>query len=93
VSGLHPAQPFPQAAKAEVNNPQPRANLRKVTTTIREKRLKAVGELPHWEELRVLGAATKDASLAHLSDRLLELEASVKARGGTCTGRAITDCP
>ncbi|GGS28928.1 iron-sulfur cluster-binding protein [Deinococcus knuensis] len=82
VSGLHPKQPFPQAAKAEVNNPQLRANLRKVTTTIREKRLKAVGELPHWEELRVLGAATKDEALANLSDRLLELESSVRARGG-----------
>ncbi|MGI8746952.1 MAG: lactate utilization protein B, partial [Deinococcus sp.] len=50
--------------------------------TIREKRLRAVGELPHWEELRVLGEATKDATLANLSDRLLQLEASVKERGG-----------
>ena len=73
MSGLHPKRPFPEAAREQVNNPQLRANLRKVTNTIREKRLKAVGELPHWEELRVLGAATKDASLANLGDRLLEL--------------------
>ncbi|MBB5375749.1 L-lactate dehydrogenase complex protein LldF [Deinococcus metalli] len=82
MSGLHPPRPFPQAARDAVNSPQLRANLRKVTTTIRDKRLRAVGELPHWEELRRLGAATKDASLANLSDRLLELEASVRARGG-----------
>ncbi|WP_309570329.1 lactate utilization protein B [Deinococcus sp.] len=82
MSGLHPAKPFPEAAKSEVNNPQLRANLRKVTNTIREKRLRALGELPHWEELRVLAAATKDASLANLGDRLLELEASIRARGG-----------
>ncbi|WP_240741765.1 lactate utilization protein B [Deinococcus sp. KSM4-11] len=82
MSGLHPSRPFPEAAREAVGNPQLRANLRKVTNTIREKRLRAVEELPHWEELRQLGAATKDASLANLSDRLLELEASVVARGG-----------
>ena len=81
-SGLRPAQPFPAAARAEVQRPQLRANLRKVTHTIRDKRARAVAELPHWEELRALGAATKDASLAGLSERLLELEASVRARGG-----------
>ncbi|WP_291425179.1 lactate utilization protein B [Deinococcus sp.] len=82
MSGLHPAQPFPEAAREQVNQPQLRANLRKVTHTIREKRLRATQELPHWEELRQLGEATKDASLADLSNRLLTLEASVKARGG-----------
>ena len=82
MSGLHPPLPFPEAAKEKVNQPQLRANLRNVTQTIREKRLRAVGELPHWEELRVLGAATKDAALANLSERLLQLEASVQARGG-----------
>ncbi|GGO37367.1 lactate utilization protein B [Deinococcus humi] len=82
MSGLHPPKPFPEAARDKVSQPQLRANLRKVTHTIREKRLRAVGEVPHWEELRVLGEATKDATLANLSDRLLQLEASVKARGG-----------
>ncbi len=82
MSGLHPPKPFPEAARDKVNQPQLRANLRKATHTIREKRLRAVGELPHWEALRVLGEATKDATLANLSDRLLALEASVKARGG-----------
>ncbi|WP_278913831.1 lactate utilization protein B [Deinococcus wulumuqiensis] len=80
--GLHPAQPFPQAAREQVLKAQLRANLRKVTHTIRDKRANVVAELPHWEQLRDLGAATKDASLANLSDRLLELEQSVRARGG-----------
>lgn len=80
--GLHPAQPFPAAAREQVVKAQLRANLRKVTTTIRAKRAKVVEELPHWEQLRTLGAATKDASLVNLSDRLLQLEQSVRARGG-----------
>ncbi|SEI59121.1 L-lactate dehydrogenase complex protein LldF [Deinococcus reticulitermitis] len=80
--GLHPAQPFPEAAREQVVKAQLRANLRQVTTTIRAKRASAVDELPHWEALRTLGAATKDASLAKLSERLLQLERSVKARGG-----------
>ncbi|WP_414656594.1 lactate utilization protein B [Deinococcus sp. VB343] len=80
--GLHPAQPFPKAAREQVLKAQLRANLRKVTHTIRDKRANVVAELPHWEGLRDLGAATKDASLAQLSDRLLQLEQSVKARGG-----------
>lgn len=80
--GLHPAQPFPAAAREQVVKAQLRANLRKVTTTIRAKRANVVEELPHWEQLRTLGAATKDASLVNLSDRLLQLEQSVRARGG-----------
>jgi len=80
--GLHPAQPFPAAAHEQVVKAQLRANLRKVTTTIRAKRANVVEELPHWEQLRTLGAATKDASLVNLSDRLLQLEQSVRARGG-----------
>ncbi len=82
MSGLHPQLPFPEAAKSELLSAQLRSNLRKVTHTIREKRLSAVAELPYWEELRVLGEATKNEALAHLSDHLLELEKNVKARGG-----------
>lgn len=82
MSGLHPRESFPKAAAEYVNQPQMRANLRKVTHAIREKRQEAVSELPYWQQLRDLGAATKDDSLVNLSDRLLELEKSVKARGG-----------
>ncbi|ADY27374.1 Lactate utilization protein B/C (plasmid) [Deinococcus proteolyticus MRP] len=82
MSGLHPKAPFPKAAEASVNQPQLRANLRKVTHTIRAKRAAVVAELPYWEQLRQLGAATKDDSLVNLSDRLLELERNVQARGG-----------
>lgn len=80
--GLHPAEAFPEAARHEVLKPQQRANLRNVTHTIRAKRANVVGELPYWQQLRDLGAATRDASLANLSERLLQLEASVRARGG-----------
>lgn len=61
--GLHPAQPFPKAAREQVLKAQLRANLRKVTYTIRDKRANVVAELPHWEGLRDLGAATKNATM------------------------------
>ncbi|WP_349774843.1 LutB/LldF family L-lactate oxidation iron-sulfur protein [Deinococcus taeanensis] len=59
-----------------------RRNLRHATTTIRDKRLRAVEELPDWEGLRDEGAALKDHALANLSEALLDLEAAVTARGG-----------
>ncbi|WP_394649114.1 lactate utilization protein B [uncultured Deinococcus sp.] len=80
--GLHPAEPFPVAAHEQVGRAQMRANLRNVTGAIRAKRANVVGEMPHWEQLRDLGAALKDDTLADLPDRLLQLERSVQARGG-----------
>ncbi|WP_433961780.1 lactate utilization protein B [Deinococcus sonorensis] len=60
-----------------------RRNLRHATTTIREKRERAVAEVPDWERLRDRGAAIKDATLSDLAEQLLTLEASVTRAGGT----------
>ena len=73
---------FPAAARVTLANAQLRRNLGKATTTIRAKRLRAVGELPDWEELRDAGAAIKARAMATLPEQLERLEASVRARGG-----------
>jgi L-lactate dehydrogenase complex protein LldF len=74
--------PFPLAAKAALDDAQLRRNLGRATRTIREKRLRAVAELPDWEELREAGRALKERTLRHLDRHLLQLEASVQAAGG-----------
>ena len=73
---------FPKLAQAELGNAQLRANLARATTTIREKRLRVVKELPDWEELRSAGAAIKDYVLDHLDELATELESNVTRRGG-----------
>ncbi|WP_309080616.1 LutB/LldF family L-lactate oxidation iron-sulfur protein [Zhihengliuella sp.] len=80
---LHAELPFPKAARAELTNPQLRANLRHATHTIRDKRLRVVGELPDWEDLRQAGADTKNAAMANLPALLEEFERNFTARGGT----------
>jgi L-lactate dehydrogenase complex protein LldF len=74
--------PFPTAAKAALADAQLRANLGRATTTIREKRARAVGEVEDWEQLRLAGAAIKDDVLARLPELLDELERNVTAAGG-----------
>ena len=74
--------PFPTLAKAALADAQLRANLAHATTTIRNKRLKVVGELDDWEELRSAGAAIKDYALDHLDELCAQLEENVVAHGG-----------
>ncbi len=74
--------PFPTLAKTALGDAQLRANLAHATTTIRDKRLRVVGELDDWEELRSAGAAIKDYSLDHLDELCVELEKNVVAHGG-----------
>jgi L-lactate dehydrogenase complex protein LldF len=76
-------RPFPEAAREELRNEQLRVNLRHATTSIRDKRARAVGELPDWDELREAGRAIKDRTLARLDQYLVELEQAVQQRGGT----------
>jgi L-lactate dehydrogenase complex protein LldF len=76
------ASGFPQAARAELANPQLRANLAKATSTIRAKRARVVAELPDWEELRDAGAAIKAHAMATLPEQLELLERNVVAAGG-----------
>ncbi len=74
---------FPRAARDAVNDPVLRANLRRATHTIRDKRARAVAELGDWEQLREAGKRIKDVTLRHLDRYLLELEENVTAAGGT----------
>ncbi|HTF06874.1 MAG TPA: lactate utilization protein B [Asanoa sp.] len=75
--------PFPTAARRELGDEQLRRNLRKATHTIRDKRLRVIGEVPDWELLRVAGAAIKDDVLARLPSLLSEFEAAATAAGAT----------
>jgi L-lactate dehydrogenase complex protein LldF len=76
-------RPFPAAARDELGDAQLRANLRKATHTIRDKRLQVVGEVPDWEALRRSGAAVKDDVLARLPELLERFEAAATAAGAT----------
>ena len=73
---------FPKAAHDALQDTQLRRNLKHATTTIRDKRLKAVAELDDWETLRLAGSQIKDRVMRHLDEYLLQLEASVTAAGG-----------
>ncbi|GAB7048025.1 LutB/LldF family L-lactate oxidation iron-sulfur protein [Catenuloplanes indicus] len=74
-------KPFPDAARLELDDAQLRANLRRATHTIRDKRLRVVGEVDDWEALRRAGAAIKDDVLARLPELLEQFEASVTRAG------------
>jgi len=74
--------PFPEAARTALADPQLRANLRRATTTIRDKRSRVVAEREDWEELRLAGAAIKDEVLRDLPAMLERLERAVVAAGG-----------
>jgi L-lactate dehydrogenase complex protein LldF len=73
---------FPAAARETLRDAQLRRNLGKATTTIRAKRLGAIGELPDWEALRDAGAAIKARAMATLPEQLERLEESVTRAGG-----------
>jgi iron-sulfur cluster protein len=73
--------PFPQAARLALGDSQLRHNLAHATATIRDKRARVVAEVKQWEELRVAGAAVKEAALRDLATQLERLEASLVARG------------
>ena len=73
---------FPVAARSALRDGQLRTNLARATTTIRDKRLRAIAELDDWEQLRLAGAAIKDDVLARLPELLLQLEERVTAAGG-----------
>ena len=74
---------FPEAARTALADTQQRRNLRHATQTIRAKRAGVVAELPHWEDLRLAGAAAKDEALHHLADYLLQLEERLTEAGAT----------
>ncbi|GGW80488.1 LutB/LldF family L-lactate oxidation iron-sulfur protein [Streptomyces caelestis] len=73
---------FPEAARAALADTRLRANLRRATGTIRDKRLAVAAELEDWEELREAAATIKRRTLRHLDHHLLRLEKAVTAAGG-----------
>jgi L-lactate dehydrogenase complex protein LldF len=75
--------PFPAAAAGALADHQLRANLRRATRTIRDRRAEAVGEMPDWEELRSAGERIKRTAIRHLDRHLEELERSIERAGGT----------
>ncbi|MER1996497.1 MAG: LutB/LldF family L-lactate oxidation iron-sulfur protein [Arthrobacter sp.] len=79
---LNAVDSFPAAARRELGNAQLRANLEHATRTIRDKRLRVVGELPDWEDLRSAGSAVKESVMARLPELLEEFEKNFTARGG-----------
>ncbi len=74
---------FPEAAREALKDTQLRANLKRATGTIRDKRLAVAAELDDWEELRESAAAIKKRTARHLDRYLVALEESVTAAGGT----------
>ncbi|GAA1171703.1 L-lactate dehydrogenase complex protein LldF [Kitasatospora gansuensis] len=74
---------FPEAAREALKDSQLRANLKRATGTIRDKRLAVASELDDWEALREAGAAIKKRTARHLDRYLVQLEESVTAAGGT----------
>ncbi|MFE9566349.1 lactate utilization protein B [Streptomyces sp. NPDC006487] len=77
------APSFPTAARTALADGRLRTNLRRATTTIRDRRLGVTAELDDWEELREAGEAVKRTTLRHLDHHLLRLEESVTTAGGT----------
>ena len=73
---------FPKAAHDAVSDTQLRRNMGHATRTIREKRQRAVDELPDWDALRDAGRAIKNRVQRHLPHYLTQLEESVVRAGG-----------
>ena len=72
---------FPKAAKEALANTQQRRNLAHATGVIRAKRARVVGELPHWEDLRLAGSQAKDEMMTHLAAYLEQLETNLVRNG------------
>src|SRR3954453_23191944 len=73
---------FQTAAREALADSQLRRNPGKATTLIREKRLRAVSELPDWEALRDAGEAIKASTMARLPELLEQFESRVVEAGG-----------
>ena len=74
---------FPEAARAALGDTQLRHNLAHATHTIRDKRARVVAEVEDWEDLRVAGAAVKEAALRDLATHLELLETRLTEAGAT----------
>jgi len=82
VGKTEAAEAFPVAAKSALENNQLRANVRRATDTIRNKRALRVEEMPDWQELRQAASDIKQHTLAHLDHYLLEFAQKCEGAGG-----------
>ena len=76
------APSFQDAAKVLLGNKQIRANVRRATDTIRNKRARMVDEMPDWEELRNSAQQIKQSVLRNLAGYLEQFEKNCTAAGG-----------
>lgn len=74
---------FPAEARAQLKDAQLRANLRRATHTIRDKRAAVVDEVAEWEALREAGRAIKEETMARLPELLLQFEEAATKAGAT----------
>ncbi len=81
-SNLRGDRGFVEAAHDGLNNATQRRNLLHATTTIRNKRARAVSETPDWQQLRDAGSALKEDVAARMGELLVQFEEQVTARGG-----------
>jgi L-lactate dehydrogenase complex protein LldF len=73
--------PFPEAARTALADDQLRANLRRATHTIRDKRASVVAEVAEWEQLREIAKEVKTDTMARLPELLAQFEERATARG------------
>lgn len=81
--GFEASLPFPEEAERALGKAQQRANLRRATSTIRQKRDRMAAELADFEQLRSAAAAIKDQALSRLDEMLAGFESAFSSRGGT----------
>ncbi|WP_119729186.1 LutB/LldF family L-lactate oxidation iron-sulfur protein [Thermomonospora amylolytica] len=72
---------FQDAARPRLRDGLLRRNLRRATHTIRDRRARAVTELPDWEELRETGRAIKARVARELPELLERFEEAATAAG------------
>jgi L-lactate dehydrogenase complex protein LldF len=72
---------FRENAKKQLQNTLMRRNMKHATTTIRNKRLLRVAEVPNWDEVRAQGAGLKDRVARHLDYYLAMAEENLIKAG------------
>ena len=79
---------FPTAAREALGDTQLRRNLAHATRMIRDKRAAVVAEVEDWEDLRLAGAAVKEAALRDLDQHLRDAGGALAPAARPSTGRA-----
>ncbi|MBV8896300.1 MAG: iron-sulfur cluster-binding protein [Acidobacteriaceae bacterium] len=91
VGNAETARPFPDAARAALDDAQLRTNVRNATNIIQAKRNNMTAELADWEALRNAAHAIKTHTLRYLDVYLEQFEANVTREGGKVHWAADAD--